>query len=71
MLNRQQLRELLPHYAVMLLVVFLALGIVRAVIGEPGILERLMVIVPIVFAYRPVVTHLDFVPTPSLWVESN
>jgi hypothetical protein len=71
MLNRQQLGELLPHYAVMLLVVFLALGIVRAVIGEPGILERLMVIVPIVFAYQPVVRRIDFIPTPSLWVENE
>lgn len=71
MLTKQQLVELVPHYAVMLLVVFLALGVVRAVVGEPGILERLVVIVAIVFAYRPLVTNLGFVPTPSLWEESD
>jgi uncharacterized membrane protein len=71
MLDKHQLVELVPHYAAMLVIVFLALGVFRAVVGEPGILERLLVIIAIVFAYRPLVTHLDFIPTPSLWTEQE
>ena len=58
------LRELAPHYLAMLLIVFLVLAGVRAVVGELSFWGELIVIVAVVFLYRPAVKRLGVAPSP-------
>lgn len=63
-MDRETLVALAPHYAVMLLVVFAALAVWRATLGEPSLVEEFVVVLVIVFAYRPVVKRLGVAPEP-------
>lgn len=60
-----RLRELVPHYVAMLLLVFLGLAVIRALVGDVGFWVELVVIFVIVFAYRPAVVRLGV--APSQW----
>ncbi|WP_225332786.1 hypothetical protein [Halomicrobium urmianum] len=62
MVDTETLRQVLPHYVAMFLLVFLVLTLVRALVGEIGFWAELVVIVAVVFAYRPVVQRLDVAP---------
>lgn len=62
MVDTETLREVLPHYVAMFLLVFLALTVIRAAVGEIGFWAELVVIVVVVFAYRPVVQRLGVAP---------
>lgn len=64
-MDTDRLKELAPHYAAMLVLVFLVLGIVRLALGEVNFWIELPIIVIIVFAYRPIVKRLGIGPT--LW----
>jgi hypothetical protein len=63
-MDRSDLLALAPHYAVMLLIVFVALGVWRAYVGEIGLLGEFAIIAVIVFSYRPVVKRLGIAPEP-------
>lgn len=63
-MDRDTLLALAPHYAVMLLLVFLVLGIWRAYVGELSLIGEFVIIVVIVFGYRPVVKRLGLAPEP-------
>lgn len=57
-MDTDRLIEVAPHYAAMLLLVYLVLAIIGVVIGDLGFWAELVIIVVIVFAYRPVVMRL-------------
>jgi amino acid permease len=46
----------------MLVIVFLVLNLVRVAVGEIGFWAELVVVVAIVFAYRPLVVRLGIGP---------
>jgi len=54
--------DVLPHYLVMLALVFLALEIVENQLGIDNIIVFFAVVMVIVFAYRPVVLRLGVAP---------
>lgn len=64
-MDTTKLRELVPHYVVMLLIVFLVLAGVRSVVGELSFWGELAIIIGIVFLYRPVVKRMGI--APSVW----
>jgi hypothetical protein len=64
-MDTDQLKELVPHYVAMLVLVFLVLGIVQAIVGEVGFWVELGIIVVAAAAYRPLVTRLGI--GPSSW----
>lgn len=68
MVDKNQLIELVPHYIAMLVLVFIVLGIGRLTVGELGFWAELVVVVVVVFAYRPIVQRLGV--APSMWEES-
>ncbi len=64
-MDTDQLKELVPHYLAMLLLVFGALTLVRTAVGEIGFWVELAIVVALVFAYRPIVARLGV--APSAW----
>lgn len=54
--------DVLPHYLVMLALVFLALEIVENHLGIDNIIVFFAVVMAIVFAYRPIVLRLGWAP---------
>ena len=63
-MDRATLLALAPHYAVMLLIVFVALSLWRTFIGDLSLVEEFVVVAVIVFGYRPVVLRLGLAPEP-------
>lgn len=63
-MDRDTLLALAPHYAAMLLIVFIVLGIWRAYIGELSLVGEFAIVAVIVFSYRPVVKRLGVAPEP-------
>jgi uncharacterized membrane protein len=66
-MDRDQLLELVPHYVVLLLLVFLTLAVLETVFGDLGFWIELVIIFLVVLAYRPVVARLGV--APSAWEE--
>ena len=64
-MDTDQLKELVPHYLAMILIVFVSLTVLRAAVGDVGFWPELVVVVAIAFAYRPVVVRLGV--APSVW----
>ena len=64
-MDTDRLIQLAPHYAAMLLLVFLALSAVRAVVGELSFWVELAIILVVVLPYRPAVVQLGL--APSSW----
>jgi predicted tellurium resistance membrane protein TerC len=54
--------DVLPHYLVMLALVFLALEIVENQLGIDNVVVFFAVVLVIVFAYRPIVLRLGVAP---------
>jgi len=67
MVNRDEVIELVPHYVVMILLVVVVIGIIRATVDDLGPLVEFAIILVVVFSYRPIIARLDAVPTPALW----
>ncbi len=67
MVDTETLRQVLPHYLAMFLLVFLVLAVIRATVGEIGFWAELVVIVAVVFAYRPAAQYLGV--APEAWEE--
>lgn len=57
--------EMVPHYVAPLVLILLAIGGLRYVVGSPGILVELPIVVAIVLAYPTVVRWLGV--APSSW----
>lgn len=64
-MDTDRLIEIAPHYVAMVLLVFVVLAIVRMVVGDIGFWVELVIIVAVVFAYRPLVVRLGV--GPSVW----
>lgn len=64
-MDRQQLLEVIPHYAAMILLLFLVLIAVNTVFGEVGFWIELLIVVAVAILYRPVVLRLGV--APSAW----
>lgn len=64
-MDRSQVLELLGHYAVMFVIVFIVIGIVRMAVGYLGIWIEFGIIAVVVFSYRPIVRQLGV--EPELW----
>ncbi len=64
-IDKDQLLELIPHYVAMLLLVFLVLAVIRELAGDLGFWVEFVLIVVIVFLYRPLVVQLGI--APSSW----
>ncbi|MFC4438207.1 MULTISPECIES: hypothetical protein [Natrialbaceae] len=64
-MDNDRLLEVAPHYAAMLVLVFLVLAVVRALVGDLGFWIELVIIFVVVFLYRPAVHALDV--APSAW----
>lgn len=54
--------DVIPHYAVMLLAVFLAVGVAEYVAGDLSLWVELAIISAVVFTYRPAVRALGLAP---------
>ena len=65
MVKKETIVELLPHYAAMLLLVFLVIGVLREVVGDVGFWVELLFILVIVFAYPPLTRRLGV--APDIW----
>lgn len=61
-MDRSKLLELVPHYLAMFVLVFLALAVVQAAIGQLGFWLELAIVAVVVFSYRPIVTRLGYAP---------
>lgn len=57
--------ELVPHYLANLLLILIAVGGLRVVVGNLGILVELPIVVAVVLAYPTVVRRLGV--APSAW----
>lgn len=64
-MDTDQLKELVPHYLAMILIVFGVLTVLRVTVGDLGFWGELVVVVAIAFAYRPLVLRLGV--APSVW----
>lgn len=54
--------ELVPHYLANLVLVLLAVGAFRAVVGDAGLVVELVVVVAVVLAYPSIVRALGVAP---------
>lgn len=64
-MNTDQLKELVPHYLAMLIVVFAGITVLRAAVGDLGFWIEFLIVLAIAFAYRPIVLRLGI--APSSW----
>lgn len=66
-MERDELLELGAHYVGLFVLVLIVLAAISEVVGEIDFWVRLVVIVVMVFAYRPIVLRLGV--APSAWEE--
>jgi len=57
------LKELVPHYVAVMLLVVIVLTVVQTVVGEIGFWVELVLILLVVFAYRVIVMRLGVAPS--------
>ncbi|MHB9285758.1 hypothetical protein ACKVMT_01805 [Halobacteriales archaeon Cl-PHB] len=62
-METDQLKELVPHYIALFILVFGILAVVRAVVGDIGFWAEMAFVVVIVFVYRPIVVRLGVGPS--------
>lgn len=67
MVERDEVLELLPYYAALVVIVLVGIGAFRMVAGNQRPLIEFSLIVILVLGYRPVVARLDVIPTPAIW----
>ncbi len=66
-MDRDELLELAAHYAVLFVLVLIVLSVLRSTVGGLDFWTELVVIVIMVFAYRPIVLRLGV--APGAWEE--
>ncbi len=64
-MDTDRILELIPHYLAMVLIVFAVLWAVRTAVGDLGFLPELVIVVVVLFLYRPIVIRLGI--APSVW----
>lgn len=69
--DRDELIELLPHYVVMILLVFILVGLIRSFTGQLHLLVEFAIVFGIVVLYRQFVVRFDVVSTPAIWESSR
>jgi len=57
------LKELVPHYVAVMILVVLVLTVVQAAVGEIGFVIEIALILVIVLAYRVIVMRLGVAPS--------
>jgi len=62
MVNMDTIRELLPHYLVVLVLVILGTTVVRLALGQVNIILEFMVVIAIVGVYVIVTRRLGYAP---------
>ncbi|MEF8784060.1 MAG: hypothetical protein V5A39_14050 [Haloarculaceae archaeon] len=62
MVDTSKILELVPHYIAMLILVFVAVGILRGILPGVSLIVEFGVILVIVFAYPFVVRRLGYAP---------
>ncbi|SDJ40530.1 hypothetical protein SAMN05216226_10352 [Halovenus aranensis] len=67
MVDRDEILELLPHYAALVVIVLVAMATFRTVVGSQNPLIEFSLVVILVFGYRPLVARVDAIPTPTIW----
>lgn len=67
MVDRDEVLELLPHYAALVVIVLVVMGTLRTVVGSQNPLIEFSLVVILVFGYRPLVARIDAIPTPAIW----
>jgi len=65
MVDKSAIYELMPHYIAMLVLVFLVLEVATRVAGELDFWVELVIIIAVVFLYRPAVLALGI--APEVW----
>lgn len=61
-MDTQQLLDVLPHYLAMLILVFGTIFLIEQFVGQLNFWIELIIIVVVVFLYRPVVIRLGYAP---------
>lgn len=67
MVEKDEILELLPHYAALVVIVLVVMGTLRTVAGSLHPLVEFSVVLVLVFGYRPVIARVDVIPTPEIW----
>jgi len=62
MVNMDTIRELLPHYLVVLVLVILGTTVVRLALGQVNIILEFMVVIAVVAVYVIVTRRLGYAP---------
>lgn len=64
-MDTDRIREVAPHYVVMVVLAILVFTVVEMIVGELGFWAELLIIGIVVFSYRPAVMALGV--GPSAW----
>ena len=62
MVDTERVFDVLPHYIVLLLSVFLVLAVVREFLGDLGFVIELLIVLAVTVAYPPLVRRLGVAP---------
>lgn len=62
-MNRETVAEYAPHYLLMVLLTFVAVGAVRSFVGELDLLFEILVVTVVVLLYFPIVRRLGIAPS--------
>ena len=71
MASKQQLLEVVPHYVAMIALVLVVMTLIRMVFDLDNFVIEFALILVLVFAYRPLVLRLPFIPTPTIWEQQE
>ena len=63
-MDRDTVIALAPHYAAMLLIVFVVLAAWRTWVGPLDLVGEFLLVAVVVFSYRPAVKRLGVAPEP-------
>ncbi|TKR24839.1 hypothetical protein [Natronomonas salsuginis] len=60
--NTERVLNVLPHYLVLLILVFVLLAAVRELLGDLGFAVELLLVLAVTIAYPPVVRRMGVAP---------
>lgn len=67
MVDTESLKEVVPHYVAMLLIIFGVINAIRLTVGDLGFWVELVIVLIVATAYQPVVLRLGI--APKSWEE--
>lgn len=62
MVDTDSLKEVVPHYVAMLLIIFVVINAIRITVGDLGFWIELVIVLIIATAYQPAVLRLGIAP---------